>query len=1159
MLKETISNLSEYQQIFIDNLNGDGKINEIINTENEEIFKYFLDYNDKEKSINNLKDNKYFIRNIDNSMNKIIDFIKKNKDIKELISNYIENKLKSIINGLFIKNENLKEEDDINFASDKDIDMISIIKNYCSNLYNKKLCFLLTKIENSLLSFLISIDEGDFINSNNDAKNNNQENKNEIIKNLLPIYLNDEENINIIEKISKYIKERINKQYRDNEFNLRILVQNIEQDENQIYINNKQKYCTLTSLEFKKDPLISQIDKIIKNKFILNKICDYLIIDYYLYFIRNNLFDDIKIIDKNIENSVKNMFLLIIRLNNEKFKEIEKEEDYLRLFINNLNWLECYKNEIILILKMYLLIESKIKIGNIFDKIELIINSNNNIISYEKSDRVPLYSSKVNDIFFKLVDSMLYLLTTNKEIFNNNNCLEILNIIKEIIQYGVKINTSLNLFSKDLYSLEEIIEIISAFYYNNIKNKKIVDDLVNLISNKENLISNGDISKLNNYLDDLHKFILSKIGNDKNISKIMNKIFLNEYLKIPFKETRLKLLKLIITNEEYIYESSNLIKLILGDFISTEPNEFENNLEKLQNENNELIKILNNCENPFLEEILLNYFEFQINLYFKKIPEISDEDILKSHFKTYYDKRKDGKFIPSLLEDQPLIEFGGTISMLNAISQKGTIINSNLCKLYSISYIKIYLNMVIFFANGDNQNLLKMDERMNIINQISNQKLYDVLKLYIFKQTYDILNNDFEKFSEFNFEFKGFNFNNNGRPWDRSNKDINCTYFLPSLETDKNFNKYNEEYQNFLKYKQSQFKDMPAISFNNFIKKYELDTLIIIIMNLILSNFGEKDYQTNKKEYLYFYSVIKSNIINKKINNSNLNDILVQYYDYNNNEIKDDNKLKNINQKQYKILLYGFRFCAQSIINKRLISSLMSKDCLSTVTKNFIPGIDYSQDFGNDLHISTFLDIQNHFNLYPSNKGCYVCSCGYYYSKNIGDIPQGNEELSSCPNCKEIIGFEKLNNNKKYYLIKREGHYRIFKDEKQKKIEMSKLNITDDMVPNRTLNEYIKEVIEPFEEKENPGIKIIDEKIFKLKKKKVRNLSKITYRLLNFIIYSHLFFANYFEYLDDEDLENFCLVNNIISKFCVLFICPHLGGLKVSPFDKLKVLRRWSW
>ena len=60
-----------------------------------------------------------------------------------------------------------------------------------------------------------------------------------------------------------------------------------------------------------------------------------------------------------------------------------------------------------------------------------------------------------------------------------------------------------------------------------------------------------------------------------------------------------------------------------------------------------------------------------------------------------------------------------------------------------------------------------------------------------------------------------------------------------------------------------------------------------------------------------------------------------------------------------------------------------------------------------------------------------------------------------------------------------------------------------------TLNEFKEKYIQILFNKEK-GLPIIDENYFKKDNKIIRNLSQISYRLLNYILYSHLFFARIF-------------------------------------------------
>ena len=121
-----------------------------------------------------------------------------------------------------------------------------------------------------------------------------------------------------------------------------------------------------------------------------------------------------------------------------------------------------------------------------------------------------------------------------------------------------------------------------------------------------------------------------------------------------------------------------------------------------------------------------------------------------------------------------------------------------------------------------------------------------------------------------------------------------------------------------------------------------------------------------------------------------------------------------------------------------------------------------------------------------------------------------------CPYCEKEIGLIKRIGEKKekteYEIVKRDGYVRIFKNEdeieslkknKDKKEEICKINYM-------TLKQFEKQYMKRLYEKEK-GLKDNVDKVYYLKENKfIRNLTPISYRLLNYILYSHLFFAKIF-------------------------------------------------
>ena len=73
-----------------------------------------------------------------------------------------------------------------------------------------------------------------------------------------------------------------------------------------------------------------------------------------------------------------------------------------------------------------------------------------------------------------------------------------------------------------------------------------------------------------------------------------------------------------------------------------------------------------------------------------------------------------------------------------------------------------------------------------------------------------------------------------------------------------------------------------------------------------------------------------------------------------------------------------------------------------------------------------------------------------------------------------------------------------------------------------TLYEYERDIIDPVINNERPGIVQVSFDHFKKSNKKIRKIkSQITFRLLHFILYSHLFFGQLMNVHKKMVLQNF--------------------------------------
>ena len=144
ILVETLSNLSDYYQIFIDNLNGkfNQEMNKILVMPKKELFRSLIDP-DETISSNIYKCLSYMRFNIiapykgitqENYVEKLMDFISNNKRLHKLINNCIlekgVNKNEDIISKVF------KEK---NVLTGEEIEIMSVIQNYLIKVYTPQL------------------------------------------------------------------------------------------------------------------------------------------------------------------------------------------------------------------------------------------------------------------------------------------------------------------------------------------------------------------------------------------------------------------------------------------------------------------------------------------------------------------------------------------------------------------------------------------------------------------------------------------------------------------------------------------------------------------------------------------------------------------------------------------------------------------------------------------------------------------------------------------------------------------------------------------------------------------------------------------------------------------------------------------------------------
>ena len=221
----------------------------------------------------------------------------------------------------------------------------------------------------------------------------------------------------------------------------------------------------------------------------------------------------------------------------------------------------------------------------------------------------------------------------------------------------------------------------------------------------------------------------------------------------------------------------------------------------------------------------------------------------------------------------------------------------------------------------------------------------------------------------------------------------------------------------------------------------------------------------------------------------------------------------NLNINRFEILLYSFRFVLsiQNQINN-FFSNFFNGNFHSFIKNNYIPGVCLK----NDTFIDYYPFIEDHLMKKKLESGCYVCSCGYYYSVGNCTWPY---EISKCIICGQDIG------GSGHVLVKRQGHMRIFRDQVdlEKNADKNK-NYAHGSV--MTIQQYKNQIIDKRPSSNYKGIIPEPQKNFLNLNLKIREIDLLTYKILHFILFSHLFFVNCNGILNDDIFKKeYCVEN----------------------------------
>ena len=300
-------------------------------------------------------------------------------------------------------------------------------------------------------------------------------------------------------------------------------------------------------------------------------------------------------------------------------------------------------------------------------------------------------------------------------------------------------------------------------------------------------------------------------------------------------------------------------------------------------------------------------------------------------------------------------------------------------------------------------------------------------------------------------------------------------------------------------------------------KKNDIDILFCLSVNNLFSHY----YSPEKEKYNKYIKSFKEKFNNSLSHYLNISHISInlfnRLYDFENLVNYIFKKMNiNFNQEYFEILMYSLRFVLKSsqFKDNNFYYNLLSSNCKEYIKNNYIIG---NSPFHN-IVLNSYNDINALLKLPVLQRGgISMCTCGQYYL--IGNC-LAPTVIINCYNPKCNL---KIGGTGHKLLGKEDGqtdHFAVLLNEQDKeatswfKIEIERGNIRYIL-----FDEYKRKYVDKYLNKQTKGINK-EEITFDINDN-VRTMDELTFRFLNYLLYSHLFFSNIIGNLNDYDLNQY--------------------------------------
>ena len=656
-----------------------------------------------------------------------------------------------------------------------------------------------------------------------------------------------------------------------------------------------------------------------------------------------------------------------------------------------------------------------------------------------------------------------------------------------------------------------------------------------ILQTNEKIQSEELVGEFQNLVSSLNT---SLADNDKNYFELLKFIFYKETKKVPDVRYRASIFQEVIKNAEVIINSNNILQILFFPIMKPKKDIFPKSISEILKATDYDVaviieNILSEKENRdekiynALNETLLYYFEKNALMYFNDVFHGKDKMLFEND-EEIEDNKGEKKIGPLKL-------FSKCVKYLLDYNKGNTKLdgkNKNICKLFCLGYIRAYCSKYIDLIDSGSPNL---EDAAKIIKEINNSKgLSKIISFYVWKAIYNKNKKIIDIFIDLEYTTK------------YKLKDFNC---FQNIEINENpfryecinpqdkdiYDKFNETLE---KYREKRFENVDLEEFK--IDKNGIDIFYFSTSIFILSRLKQKQFK-NGPIYKNFFDKVCIPLY--KNNDKLFSGIKILYEPKKYSELQ---KELNITSDNLNILLHSYRYFINELYSnsQNSIYSIFYGRRLdhNKINNSLYPG----NDIKNIPIYSIYSKIIEHFNNIP-NQGCFVCLCqeGGCYQSIQGGIPSEKYSNLKCKNCGQEIGAY-MNERGYYSPVKRENYFRILKTIEESQQDEKK---NGEKYNNMSLDDFKTNYVVP-ELEEEKGIQRSDGDFFRKDSKIIRSLSQISYRILNYILYSHLLYSQIYNKTKNLDkyLPEKMSWTQVISE-CWTMINYELNKLGINSID----------